>query len=324
MGGLSARVVDRDSSSMAPSRGRQLQKKRRLHTERLAASIQRHAREQAEEETRRVPWQLLLEARNQDLDWQEFYYWARSIMESENGIPNWLSKKLDELCPGFLTDEKRYLVRHPNEATLTPVRIGRCIDEHVFGFAQQGGWLLAITFYAVRESRYQKASVCWSESVQKWRKARPIQYPSFEQWLREAAQCDETAPVLPRVRKERACFKLVDAERLAQAVSRFIEWEAFAYWVRLPPEVVRIAQGVTHRTYGSPQTEDQRVQYSHPQPHARLSSLFLRRIDQDRLIAPGASGSDSRQRFRLVGVGLSNFREPERKEDTSPQPALFE
>jgi len=31
-----------------------------------------------------------------------------------------------------------------------------------------------------------------------------------------------------------------------------------------------------------------------------------------------------RQRFRLVGVGLSNFREPEGKEDTSPQPALFE
>jgi DNA polymerase-4 len=30
------------------------------------------------------------------------------------------------------------------------------------------------------------------------------------------------------------------------------------------------------------------------------------------------------QRFRLVGVGLSNFREPEEKEDTSPQPALFE
>jgi DNA polymerase-4 len=30
------------------------------------------------------------------------------------------------------------------------------------------------------------------------------------------------------------------------------------------------------------------------------------------------------QRFRLVGVGLSNFCEPEGKEDTSPQPALFE
>ena len=157
-------------------------------------------------------------------------------MESEDSIPNWLAKKFDELCPGFLADEKQYLARHPNEASLTPVRLGHWIDEHIFSFAQQGGWLLAITFYAVRESRYQKASVCWSESVEKWRKARPIQYPLFEQWRREAAQCDETAHLLPRVRKERVCFALVDPERLAQAVARFIEWEAFAYWVRLPLE----------------------------------------------------------------------------------------
>ena len=30
------------------------------------------------------------------------------------------------------------------------------------------------------------------------------------------------------------------------------------------------------------------------------------------------------QRFRLVGVGLSNFCEPDEKEDAPPQPALFE
>jgi hypothetical protein len=213
-----------------------LQKKKRVHPGKLVSSVQCLAREQAEEEARRVPWQLLLEARNQYLDWQEFYYWARSVMESEDGIPHWLAKKLDELCPGFLADEKQYLARHPNEASLTPVRLGHWIDEHIFSFAQQGGWLLAITFYVVRESRYQKASVCWSESVRNWQKARPIQYPSFEQWRREAAHCDETARLLPRVRKQRACFKLVEPECLAQAVSRFIDWEAFAYWARLAIE----------------------------------------------------------------------------------------
>jgi DNA polymerase-4 len=30
------------------------------------------------------------------------------------------------------------------------------------------------------------------------------------------------------------------------------------------------------------------------------------------------------QRFRLVGVGLSNFSEPQEKDDMPPQPALFE
>lgn len=235
--------------------GRRLQKKKRLHPGKLASSVQRHAREQAEEEARRVPWQLLLEARNQYLDWQEFYYWARSIMESEHGIPEWLVKKLDELCSGFLADEKQYLTRHPNEASLTPVRLGHWIDEHIFGFAEQGRWLLAITFYAVREPRYQRASACWSESVQKWKQSRPIQYPSLEQWCREAAQCDETAHLLPRVRKGRACFKLVDPERLAQAIQRFIDWEAFAYWARLALEGSRplpseIAQEINSRSPG--------------------------------------------------------------------------
>jgi hypothetical protein len=236
MGGLSPRVADCGGTLRRESRGQLLQKKKRVRSEKLVSGVRQPARDQAEQEARRVPWQLLLEARNQYLDWQEFYYWARSIMESEDSIPNWLAKKLDELCPGFLADEKQYLARHPIEVSLTPVRLGHWIDEHIFSFAQQGGWLLAITFYAVRESRYQKASVCWSESVEKWRKARPIQYPSFEEWRREAAQCDETARLLPRVRKERACFALVDPERLAEAVARFIEWEAFAYWVRLPLE----------------------------------------------------------------------------------------
>ena len=213
-----------------------MQKKRRLRPGKLAISLQRHAGDQAAAEARRIPWPLLLEARNQYLDWQEFYYWVRSIMESEHGIPDWLSKKLDEACPGFLVNEKQYLARHPNEASLTPVRLGHWIDEHIFSFAHQGSWLLAITFYVVRESRYQKASACWSESVRKWQRARPIQYPSFEKWRGEAAQCDETAHLLPRVRKQRACFKLVDPERLAQAVSRFIDWEAFAYWARLALE----------------------------------------------------------------------------------------
>jgi hypothetical protein len=209
-----------------------VQRKKHVDSGKLASSVQRHAREQAEEAARHVPWQILLEARNQYLDWQEFYYWARSIIESECDVPDWLAKKLDELCPGFVANEKRHLAGHPKEASMTPVRLGHWIDQHIFGFAQQGGWLLAITFYAVREPRYQRASACWSESVRQWQKARPIQYPSLEQWCREAAQYDETAHLLPRVRKERACFKLVAPERLADAVLRFMEWEAFAYWVR--------------------------------------------------------------------------------------------
>lgn len=227
--------------------GRPLQRKKRLRPGDLTSRLQRHANERAAAEARRVPWQVLLEARKQYLDWQDFFHWARSIIDAERSIPDWLAQKLDEACPGFLSSEKKYLQRHPKEASLAPVRLGQWIDEHVFGFAKQGGWLLAITYYAVREARFQKASACWSESVEKWQKARPIQYPSLEEWRGAAAQCDETAHLLPAVRNERACFKLVSPERLEQAVSSFIDWEAFAYWARpaleavssLPAEVSR-------------------------------------------------------------------------------------
>ena len=224
-----------------------MQRKKRLRVGELTSRLQRHANEKAAAEARRVPWQVLLEARSQYLDWQEFYHWARSIIDVEGAIPDWLARKLDEACPGFLASEKKHMLTHPKEASLAPVRLGQWIDENIFGFAKQGGWLLAITYYAVRETRFQKASAYWSESVQKWQKARPIQYPSFEEWRSEAARCDETARLLPAVRKERGCFKLVDPERLTQAVSTFIDWEAFAYWARpaleanrsLPAEVAR-------------------------------------------------------------------------------------
>lgn len=224
-----------------------MQKKKRLRPDEQALRLQRYAHERAAEEGRRIPWRILLEARNQYIEWQEFYFWARSIIDCEHGIPDWLAKKLDEVCPGFLVAEKQYLARHPKEVSLAPVRLSQWIDEHIFAFAAEGGWLTAITFHGVREPRYQKASACWSESVRKWQTVRPIQYPSLDEWRREAAQCDETAHLLPAVRKERACFKLVEPERLAQTVSRFIDWEAFAYWARpaleaaasLPSEVAR-------------------------------------------------------------------------------------
>lgn len=213
----------------------------------LASRLRGEAQERAADAARRIPWQVLLETRKQYLDWQEFYHWARSIMDSERGIPDWLASKLEQVCPGFLETEEQYVSQRPKEALLTPVRLGQWIDDRVFGFARDGGWLLAITFYAVRESRYQKASTCWSESVKKWQKAKPARYPSFDEWRRWAAECDETARLLPAVRKQRACFKLVDAERLAQAVSRFIDWQALAGWARpaleahvsLPSEVTR-------------------------------------------------------------------------------------
>ena len=193
--------------------------------------LQRAARERADDEARRIPWQRLLDARNEYIDWQEFNLWVRSILEGENRIPDWLVKILDDRVPGFLESEKKLTPKMAKDRPL-PLRLEDWIDDHVFGFAKQEGWFDAIAFYAIREPRYQRAEVCWSECVERWKKAKPIQFPSFDEWRDAAAHCDDTAHLLPEVRKARTSAKLVAPDRLAEAVSRWIDWEAFAYWSR--------------------------------------------------------------------------------------------
>ena len=210
-----------------------------------ADRLQRFARERADERARRIPWQRLLEARNQYIDWQEFYLWGRSILEVENRVPDWLIETLNNRCPGFLESEKKLRPKAAKTRPL-PFRLKDWIDNQIFGFAKREGWFSAITFYSVREPRYQRAEVCWSECVEKWERAKPIRYPSFEEWKEMAAQCDSTAHLLPQVGKVMAPARRIDANRFAEAVSQYIDWEAFAFWVRpalelgsLPEEIVR-------------------------------------------------------------------------------------
>ena len=127
------------------------------------------------------------------------------------------------------------------------LRLEDWIDEHFFGFAQKKGWFNAITYYAIRDPRYQRAEVCWSECVRKWKKAMPRRYPTLEEWKKLAGQCDPTALLVPRERTAQACLNLVHPDRLSRAVSCYIDWEALAYWARpalepgrpLPAEVTQ-------------------------------------------------------------------------------------
>ena len=205
------------------------------------ARLQRAACERADDEARRIPWQRLRDARNQYIDWQEFCLWVRSIVEVENRIPDWLVKILDDRVPGFLESEKQLTPKRTKGRPL-PLRLEDWIDDHVFGIAKQEGWFNAIAFYAIRDPRYQRAEVCWSECVERWKKAKPINYQSFDDWKDAAAHCDETAHLLPEVRKARTSAKLVTPDRLAEAVSHWIDWEAFAYWAR---RALELKSGVT-------------------------------------------------------------------------------
>jgi hypothetical protein len=195
------------------------------------ARLQRAARERADEEARRIPWQRLYEVRNQYIDWQEFNLWARSILEVEQRIVDWLAEILQNRCPGFLETEKALTPKAVKTRPLV-LRLEDWIEDHVFGFAKQEGSFFASTYYAIRDPRYQRAEVCWSECTEKWKKAKPIQYPSFEEWKGMAAQCDETAHLTARERKARASAKLVQPDRLNEAATRYMDCEALAYWAR--------------------------------------------------------------------------------------------
>lgn len=196
-----------------------------------AVQLQRLARERADEQARRIPWRRLVDIRNQYVGWQEFYLWARSILEVEDQIPDWLVDILKERCPAFLERDKTLTSKAMKEKPLA-LRLEDWIDEHIFGFAKNEGWFNAITYYAVRDPRYQRAEVCWSGCVEKWRRAKPIRYPSFEEWKGMASQCDDTAHLVPNERRTRATFKLADPERLAAAASQYMDWEVLACWAR--------------------------------------------------------------------------------------------
>ena len=153
-----------------------------------SARLQRAACERADDQARRIPWQRLYDVRNQYVDWQEYYLWTRSILEVEKEMPDWLTETLNDRCQGFLQAEKELTPKATKDRPL-PLRLEDWIDEHVFEFAKKEGWFNAITYYAIRDPRYQRAEVCWSECVEKWRKVKPERYPTFEEWEEIAAQC---------------------------------------------------------------------------------------------------------------------------------------
>ena len=165
---------------------------------------------------------------------------------SKTDTVDWLAEILQNRCPGFLETEKALT---PKAAKTRPLvlRLEDWIEDHVFGLAKQEGSFFATTYYAVRDPRYQRAEVCWSECTEKWKKAKPVHYPSFEEWKGMAARCDETAHLTARERKARASAKLVHPDRLTEAATRYMDCEALAYWARQalergsepPAEVVR-------------------------------------------------------------------------------------
>jgi hypothetical protein len=139
---------------------------------------------------------------------------------------------LDRRCPGFIEAQQRCESDRSRTYPPLSVRLLFWSQEHMFGRARNEGWFDAVQFYAIRDSRSKRAEVYWSECVKKWRNAKPRKYPSLKRWLSDAARCDPFTHLTPGARKARASYRLVEPERLTEAVARYIDWEALAYWAR--------------------------------------------------------------------------------------------
>ena len=104
------------------------------------ARLQRAARQRADDEARRIPWQRLLDTQNQYIDWQEFYLWVRSVLEVEDRIPDWLVEILNTRVPGFIE----------TESALSPKAIKRAPDEQSTGARVKHGNVDTDPFVAAR------------------------------------------------------------------------------------------------------------------------------------------------------------------------------
>jgi hypothetical protein len=99
------------------------------------------------------------------------------------------------------------------------------IQDKVCGATKREGWFNAIAYYAIRDMRYQKAEVCWSACVKKWKRVKPIRYPSFDDVVVGAINaplleisCDDLDPLDPRPRLDQTTQP--QAERVFRPANR--------------------------------------------------------------------------------------------------------
>jgi len=209
-------------------------KQRTVRTSKVETCVSEMARREADRQARRIPWQRLLEARQQYVEWNAFSLWARAIAEAEGEVPTWLAKVLEEHCPGLLESERTSEITHRDPPLYR--RILEWFESNVFAQAKGEGWLRAVTFYAIRDPAFVRDCAYSQHCEVQWKRQRPSAYPPFEEWRRASARlADEALDAFEMKEDKRQIIKvsrMVGPERFAAAVAEYMEWEAFTYWLR--------------------------------------------------------------------------------------------
>ena len=177
-----------------------------------ALALHRDMRDQA----LRVPWRELASACERMVSWRAFSLWVRAIVDAEQALPAWLVSVIEERCPAFL--QSRRAAAGLDSLWLD---LNGWIDHHFFAEAVHSDWIQALHYYCGRLPASERTWQYWTRMVDEWRANRPTRYPTFGEWHSKIeAVSAEPSPV-------------------SLAAPQYVDWEAFAFWVRSLVEVAR-------------------------------------------------------------------------------------
>ena len=182
----------------------------------------------AEKQAKRIPWRLLHQATNEFVLSACFVLWLRSIEEAAGYLPDRVWKAIRREYPVFLDDNLPYLEKHGDAQVWK--RLEDWIFENIFRDALHDGWMDAIVYYAVPDLRYLRALAYYRQCRMEWKRHRPHAHPSFRQWRRAAFKSCEIPALRPGLLQILRSASKVNAERVTEAVERYVDWQEFAFW----------------------------------------------------------------------------------------------
>lgn len=194
----------------------------------MRASASAAVHRQMRQQSLSIPWQDFADACDQLLEWRSFALWVRAIIDAEQVLPGWLKESIDHRCPGFL-EVRQNVANHDS----IWVDLSAWIDDHFFFAARHGGWIDALHYYSGRDRRSEQVWSHWTRTEPAWLCSRPERYPAFDEWHREALKTcllDAKGDLKPPA--EESGHSAPRQDRLDLLVRQYIEWEAFAFWVR--------------------------------------------------------------------------------------------
>ena len=199
--------------------------------DKLAAQVRIVTKRTALQQSLSVPWRRLADTASLYIDWRILNLWVRAILELEPAIPDTVTSTLEACCPGFLYHERQQHGKRAQERRLLWQSLIEWIVMTRFAEPQAQGWFDAVRYYAYKDLRSEKAWTLWERTRENWRRRRPANYPTLEEWTASVQAISDLVDGPTEKGRAVEAAARVEAERLLGAVSDVVGSRAFALWL---------------------------------------------------------------------------------------------